>query len=162
VRALTSSQKGAAAESELAAAAIRLGVVVLRPLCEGARYDLVLDTSESLIRVQCKWARRTGGGLTVRTSTCRHTPRGYVRSTYYAFEVDAIGVFSPDTERCYLVPIADVAGRHGVCLRLEPAGNSQEANIRWARDYELARSLGHWPPQRRSWQVALDGGGAPR
>jgi PD-(D/E)XK endonuclease len=56
---LTPSQKGAAAEAEIAAAAIRLDLVVLRPLCDGGRYDLVLDIGNQLLRVQCKWGVTT-------------------------------------------------------------------------------------------------------
>jgi PD-(D/E)XK endonuclease len=51
---LSSTQKGAAAEAEIAAAAIRLGLVVLQPLGDGSRYDLVIDTGQRLLRVQCK------------------------------------------------------------------------------------------------------------
>jgi hypothetical protein len=51
---LTRSQKGAAAEAEIAAAAIRLRLQVLRPLGEGWRYDLVIDIGDKLLRVQCK------------------------------------------------------------------------------------------------------------
>ena len=38
---LSTDQKGAIAESEITAAAIRLGIDVYRPLQEGGRYDLV-------------------------------------------------------------------------------------------------------------------------
>jgi hypothetical protein len=60
---LTPSQKGAAAEAALTAAAVELGFVVLRPLCEGGRYDLILDLEPELVRVQCKCARCSGGAL---------------------------------------------------------------------------------------------------
>src|SRR5580704_1809161 len=49
---LGTSQKGAAAEAEIAAAAIRLDLVVLRPLGDGGRYDLAIDTRPRLLRVQ--------------------------------------------------------------------------------------------------------------
>jgi hypothetical protein len=138
---LTSSQKGAAAEAEIAAAAIRLGMVVLRPLCDGGRYDLVIDTGARLLRVQCKWASLRGCVLSARTTTSRHTPRGYLRSTYTATEVDAIAAYSPDTARCYLIPIEDVEGRAEISLRLGPTRNNQALGVRWARDHELAVAL---------------------
>jgi hypothetical protein len=53
---LTPSQKGAIAEAAVSAAAVELGFVVLRPLCEGSRYDLVIDLAPRLLRVQCKFA----------------------------------------------------------------------------------------------------------
>src|ERR1039458_614405 len=54
---LTPSQKGAAAEAAITAAVIQLGLTVLRPLCEGRRYDLVVDLEPRLLRVQCKLGR---------------------------------------------------------------------------------------------------------
>ena len=43
MRNLTPSQKGAAAEAAITAAVIGLGLTVLRPLCEGRRYDLIVS-----------------------------------------------------------------------------------------------------------------------
>jgi PD-(D/E)XK endonuclease len=84
----------------------------------------------------------------VRCITSRHTPRGYLRSTDSADEIDAIAAYSPDTGACYLIPIAEVDGHSTVSLRLAPTANNQALNVRWARDYDLATSL------RRSWGVA--------
>jgi hypothetical protein len=149
VRALTPSQKGAVAEARVTAAAIELGLTVLRPLCEGRRYDLVIDLGGSLLRVQCKWASRQGSVLCVRCITSRHTPRGYRRTTYSAGEVDAIAAYAPGPGACYLIPIKEADGRSTLSLRLAPTVNKQSANVRWAHDYELECSL------RRNWPVAL-------
>jgi hypothetical protein len=48
-----STIKGAIAEAAITAAAVELGFVVLRPLVEGRRYDLIIDTGPELLRVQC-------------------------------------------------------------------------------------------------------------
>jgi hypothetical protein len=117
---LTPSQKGAAAEAEITAALIRLNLVVLRPMCEGGRYDLAIDTGVEILRVQCKWASRRGNVLTARCITSRHTPRGYLRSTYSAEEIDAIAVYAPDTDRCYLIPVGETEGHVTLSLRLTP------------------------------------------
>jgi PD-(D/E)XK nuclease superfamily protein len=134
---LTPSQKGAVAEAAITAAAIQLGLVVLRPLCEGRRYDLAIDLEPQLLRVQCKLARRHGGVLSVNLQTCRYTPRGYVRTSYAASEIDAVGVYSPYLNRCFLIPIEHAAGRTLIHLRLDPARNNQAERINWARDYEF-------------------------
>jgi PD-(D/E)XK nuclease superfamily protein len=134
---LTPSQKGAAAEAAVTAAAIELGLVVLRPLCEGGRYDLVIDLEPELLRVQCKWAKRLDGVLSVQLSTSRLTPAGYVRTTYTADEVDAIGVYSAELGRCFLIPIEQVARGRAVNLRLDPARNNQAQRVRWANDYRF-------------------------
>ena len=55
---LSTTQRGAVAEAAIALAATKLGIVVLRPLIEGRRYDLVFDTGTRFVRVQCKWVTR--------------------------------------------------------------------------------------------------------
>jgi PD-(D/E)XK endonuclease len=135
---LTSSQKGAAAEAKIAAEAIRLGMEVYRPIAEGGRCDLILGMADSLLRVQCKWAPRVGDVIRVWIRTSRHTPtRGYVQTTYSATEVDALGVYCADLDRCYLLPISLVEGRRAIFLRLAPARNCQKLGIHLAEKYEL-------------------------
>jgi hypothetical protein len=142
VRKLTPSQKGAAAEAAITAAFIQLGYTVLRPLCEGRRYDLIVDLEPALLRVQCKLARRVGGALSIKLETCRFTPRaGYVRSRYSPAEIDAIVAFSPEFGTSYLLPIADLSGRRCMHLRVLPTANNQAHAINWARDYELEPGL---------------------
>jgi len=144
---LTPSQKGAAAEAEVAAAAIRLRLQVLRPLGEGGRYDLAIDIGEKLLRVQCKWASRNGDVLSTRCITSRHTPHGYMRTTYTADEIDAVAAYAPDTDRCYLIPVSEVEGRCVLSLRVAPTRNNQAQLVRWAKDYELENAI------RRYWST---------
>jgi len=157
---LSTSQKGAAAEAEIAAAAIRLGLTVLRPITEGRRYDLALDIGEEIIRVQCKWAPLRGGAIGTRCDTSRHTPRGYRRTTYTQREIDAVAAYSADTDRCYLIPIGEVEGRWELRLRLEPARNGQIRGVRWASDYEFERSLDRNWRTPRELRTASDRGPA--
>jgi len=138
---LTPSQKGAAAEAAIAAAALELGLTVLRPLCEGRRYDLVFDLEPRLLRVQCKLAQRVGNVLAIRLQTCRYTPGGYVHKSYTAAEIDAIGAFSPELRTSYLIPIDEVSARRSINLRLAPARNRQVQDIHWANDYVFASVL---------------------
>jgi hypothetical protein len=74
-------------------------------------------------------------------TSCRATPRGYVRTRYRASEIDAIAAYCHRRRKIYLVPIAHVDGMTAVSLRLRPTGNHQRALIRWAADYELPTSL---------------------
>ena len=134
---LSTNQKGAIAETCITAAAVRLGMQVYRPVVEGGRYDLILDTGGRLIRTQCKWAKRCEGVVVVRTRTSRHTPRGYVRATYSSAEVDGIAAYCDDNGECYFIPIDLVHGRVSVSLRLAPARNNQMVLVHWAADYRL-------------------------
>jgi hypothetical protein len=139
---LTPSQKGAAAEAAITAEAIQLGLTVLRPLCEGRRYDLVIDLEPNLLRVQCELARRLSGVLSVHLQTSRYTPSGgYVTTSYTADEIDAIAAYSPDLHRCFLIPISEASERRALHLRLDPTKNNQAQGIKWARDYEFASGI---------------------
>jgi hypothetical protein len=138
---LTPSQKGAVAEAAIASAAIELGLTVLRPLCEGRRYDLVIDLEPELLRVQCKLARRVRGVLVVGLQTNRRTPGGYVSRSYTAAEIDAVGAYSPELRESFLVPIAALSARRAMQLRLDATRNNQSKGINWARDYALHRVL---------------------
>src|SRR5207302_1528171 len=137
----TPSQKGAVAEAAITSAAIQLGFVVLRPACEGGRYDLAIDMDPALLRVQCKLARRLDGVLSVNLQTCRYTPRGYVRTSYATNEIDAVAAYSPHLNSCFLIPIDEAAGRRVIHLRLDPTKNNQAERIKWARDYEFAEVM---------------------
>lgn len=146
---LTPSQKGAVAEAAITSMVIQLGLTVLRPMSEGRRYDLAIDLEPDLLRVQCKLARSLPGVLSVHLQTCRHTPRGYVRTSYSAAEVDAIAAYSPELHRGFLIPIREVSGRRAIHLRLEPTKNNQAKGIKWARDYELASGIERLRPRPR-------------
>ena len=92
---LTPSQKGAAAEAAVTAAVIELGFTVLRPLCEGQRYDLVVDLRPQLLRLQCKLARLVDGVVWFDSHESL-TPSGYVSTSYGPDEIDAVAVFTPE------------------------------------------------------------------
>ena len=132
-----STRKGAIAEAAIALAATELGFVVLRPLTEGRRYDLVIDIGPRLLRVQCKWARRQGNVVVVKTSTQRLTPAGYVQTTYQPDEIDGIAAYCEGLKRCFYLPIEMAAGRRVFHLRLAPAANNQELAINWAAQHEF-------------------------
>ncbi len=119
----------------------------------------MIDTGPRLLRVQCKWAPRKGAVIVVQTGTCRHTPRGYVRSTYTAEEIDGIGVYCEELNRCYFVPIGDVAGHYVMHLRLAPAANNQEVAVKYAADYEFPGAIAQLGERRHG--MAEAGGSSP-
>ena len=132
-----STLKGAIAEAAITAAAVELGIFVLRPMVEGRRYDLVFDVDHRLYRVQCKWVRRRGAIVQVHLVSSRHTPGGYVRTTYSRDEIDAVAAYCHELKRCYWLPIELVDGKSSISLRLQPAINRQEAAVTYAADHEF-------------------------
>jgi hypothetical protein len=136
---LSTDQQGAIAESAIVHAAIKLGIGVLKPLTDGHRYDLIFDLDSRLVRVQCKWASNRGDVLIVRAYSCRRSREGLVKRGYSAEEIDAIAAYCLDLDRCFLFPVAWLAGRHVIQLRVGPTRNNQRNGINWADDFAFDR-----------------------
>ena len=133
------NQKGAIAEAAVASSATRLGIPVLKPLFEDRRYDLVFETERGLLRVQCKWARRRRNVIDLKARTFRLVSGGgWAQSTYTADEIDAVAVYCPDVDRCYVVPVQDLPPSGCLSLRLTPAKNNQLKGLHSAAEYELS------------------------
>jgi prevent-host-death family protein len=158
---LSTNQKGAIAEAEIAAAAAKLGIPVLRPAQEHGRYDMAFEIGGQLLRVQCKWGafHRQAGVVKVNLSSSWCTPHGYVRSSYLAGEIDLLAVYCGELDRCYLLPSSQVIGRRGIYLRHSPPRNSQRACITLAGDHEFAGAVAQWEERRRG--TAEAGGSSP-
>ncbi len=138
---MTTDQKGAIAEAAIVFEATRLGVDVYRPVAEGGRYDLILDVSSRLLRVQCKWAVRHGEAVLVRPYSCRRTRTGIARRAYTPEQIDAFAAYSLELHRCWFLPIEVFPRSSGIHLRLSPARNNQRIGINWADDFDFAAKL---------------------
>jgi hypothetical protein len=138
---LTTDQKGAIAESAIAAAAIRLGIGVYRPLVEGGRYDLILEAGSRLLRTQCKWVSRRGSVLVVRCYSSRRAREGLRKRMYTAAEVDLIAGYCDELHRCFAVPAHRFDVRTELQLRLVPCRNNQRRGINWADEFDFGARL---------------------
>jgi hypothetical protein len=138
---MTTNQKGSIAEAAIALAALKLGVEVYRPVAEGGRFDMILAPGAKLIRLQCKWASRRGEVLIVSCQSARRCAEGFIRRRYTAEEVDAIGAYNLELDRCFLIPIALVEHRPEITLRLSPCRNNQQRRVNWANNFDLAATL---------------------
>jgi prevent-host-death family protein len=152
---LTPNQKGAIAEAAIEKEAVKLGLVVARPNLD-ARYDLIFDTGESLLRVQCKWGNLSTRECVVKvnlvSSWC--TPTGYARSTYQAGEVDLFAVYCHELDSCYLLEAAGLAGRRAIHLRLSEPRNSQRACVNLASDFAFDGAIAQSEERLRGTQEA--------
>ena len=138
---LTTDQKGAIAESAIAAAAIRLGLGVYRPLVEGGRYHLILEAASTLLRTQCKWVPRHGDVLVVRCYSCRRAREGLRKRAYTSSEVDLIAGYCEELDRCFALPASRFDGRIEIQLRLVPSRNNQRRGINWADEFDFGARL---------------------
>jgi hypothetical protein len=133
---LTTNQKGAIAELAVMREAMRHGIEIYRPVVEGGRSDFILGFGSALVRVQCKWATRVGNVVAVRLhSSRRRTGGGHIRTSYSVQEIDVIAAYCAELDQCYYLPMALVADRRQISLRLAPAKNNQKAGLKWAQRY---------------------------
>lgn len=137
---LTTTQMGWVAETAVIHECAKIGVPVAKPL-DDQRYDLVLDLGSRFLRVQCKWSRRVGDVVVIRTRTCRRAREGLIHRGYAPGEIDAIAAYCPDNATSYLLPVELSVRRTAVQLRLEPTKNNQSCGIRWAREFEFRATL---------------------
>ena len=132
---------------------VQAGKQVLTPFVENVRYDLAIDEGDRFVRVQCKTGRlRKGVVIFAACSSTYHHPANQGTRVYaynYRGEADVFGVYCPETDAVYLVPVDEVGLRRG-SLRVEPTLNSQSKRIRWASGFELhPAGLAH-PVEQRS------------
>lgn len=126
------SVKGDIAVAHVLSALVRAGKRILIPFSEGSRYDLAIDHDGRLERVQCKHGNLNKDTITFLVAS--NDGRSGWRS-YSSDEIDSFGVYCPDTERCYLVPI-DICPKTTCSLRLKPGHNNGHPQ-RMAEDYEI-------------------------
>ncbi len=96
------------------------------------RYDLVI-LRDRWQRVQIKTGKLAAGCIAF--NTCSNA-EGVGRPVGYTGFADAIGIYAPELDRSFLIPLAECP-RGNARLRVEPARNNQQARLRWADDYAL-------------------------
>lgn len=127
---------GDVTEMEVATALLRRGRKLLRPISAAARYDLVIDNEDgTFIRVQCKTGRLREGRVEFRLySVSGHRTQG----VGYRSQVDAYGVYCPQIDAIYLVPVTAISACGAIAtLRVEPARNGQTRGVRQAADFTI-------------------------
>ena len=130
---------GDTSEAMVIARLVQAGKMVLLPFGENQRYDLVLDEGTEFVRVQCKTGKLRQGAILFNTCSVAYQRKDLGFRAYhvdYIGAADLFGVYCPETDAVYLVPVNEVGNRAGT-LRVEPTRNGQAKKIRWAKDYRL-------------------------
>jgi len=116
---------------------------VLLPFGENQRYDLVAEKNGAFLRVQCKTGRLRNGVIKFPCCSINYehpTPRKGFYARDYRGSADLFGVYCPENDAVYLVPVYEVGRKEG-CLRVDPTKNHQSERIRWAIDFEVKPGL---------------------
>src|SRR5215210_684877 len=143
--------KGNSSEAVVLAAYIQAGFLVSLPFGGGAAYDLIVDTSARLIKVQVKTGTLQTGCIVYNAR--RHRGSKYnTFSSYKEGELDVFAVWCPGNKQLYVIPAGHpytVQGR----LRVAETINFQRKKIRWARDYSWEKHLDLLRAQMRAAKI---------
>jgi len=133
-------RKGTISEIYFMAKCLENEWVVADVLGDCERYDCVIDRGNGLERVQIKTANLIKGVLVFPCcSSTYHVPEGSStkhEKQSYRGQIDLFGIYSPDLNKCYIVPV-DKVGFKQATLRVEASKNNQAIGVRWAKDYEI-------------------------
>ena len=150
---MDTNSAGAQTEGRVLAALIKAGYTVAVPFGV-ARYDLIAEMDDGFKRIQCKTGRLRQGAILFKACSLGSSRRpGSYTSVSYVGDADMFGVFCPDTDAVYLVPIEE--SRTEMRLRIAPTSNSQAKGVRWAHDFELvSRETSNGIPLERLQRLA--------
>ncbi|HYT45431.1 MAG TPA: group I intron-associated PD-(D/E)XK endonuclease [Methylomirabilota bacterium] len=129
---------GEISESAIITRFLQLGYKVFIPYGGKQRYDLVIEDEDGQCwRVQCKTGRIQDNGTVVAFDTANHNV-ALKNSQWrpYRGQCNYFAVYCEELNKVYLI-LVDEVGNSRANLRLVPAKNNQEKNVRWAKDYEL-------------------------
>src|SRR5579864_8815593 len=138
-------RKGDISELRVMLALVAAGYRVAIPFGEDQRYELIIEKDNVLSRVQVKTGRLRKG-VVLFNCFSSHTHRGGAACRMYTGEVEYFGVYCPDTDSVYLLPLADIAVQRGT-LRVVPAKHGQTKKMRWANDFLLEPGRDGAPPR---------------
>ena len=138
--AVESIRRGKAAEAAVLAGLIGAGLDVFVPFGDGSPFDLLAVLPYgAVIRIQVKAGRARGGCLVFNTCSTDHG-RG---RRHYRDRADVIAAFVPG--HGVFVMAVDDCPSFLATLRVAPALNNQQANVRMASDHTLARWISSLP-----------------
>ena len=113
--------------------------VVLRPLDDNQRYDLVIHNKENntYFRVQCKTGRLEDGSVRFlcHNSYTPYMKQGITKS--YIDQIDYFAVYCRELDECYLISINEVKNAASFSLRVLPFKSGERVNVKWAKNYIL-------------------------
>ena len=132
---VTSNVKGQLALSKTELRALELGYIPSKPIFD-TRYDLILDDSKTLKRVQVKYAdgkmSNSYGSVRVKLEYKDRKSNIY---TYQKKEVDGLIVYLPKIDKLCFFPTKVFVGKKYLCIRVEPSKNNQKKGILFASEY---------------------------
>src|SRR5690349_7101418 len=97
---------GEITEAIIQARLLQMGCVVLLPHGDNQRYDIVIEKNGIFYRIQCKTGKLYDNKIVKFSTRSTQYHRGG-KSQGYSGQIEYFGVYCPQNDRCYLVPVAD-------------------------------------------------------
>ena len=143
----TSQQKGTITELHCILDFMNLGYRCLKPIDEGAPYDIVVDIGGSkFIRIQCKTAKMAKDVKELNAAFAITTYRQTINTksiTRYKYTKDDVDYFYTwFAGNGYLISIGEATGMY-FRLRYEYPCNNQHKDIHIAKNYEIGTVMQH-------------------
>lgn len=127
---------GNTAEAKVLAKCIEKGWTVLLPFGDIEPYDLVIDRGNGFEKVQVKNAHLNSDRKSITFNAYSLSGRTHNQiATDYIGKADLFGVYFPELDEVYLVPVGNYTTK--VSLRLEKAQRDY-LRIRYAKDFLVA------------------------
>ena len=106
--------------------ALELGVICSRPVKEGTRYDLILDTGKKLYRAQVKYGNGCSSKATGAVQVnLRREIRKEKNRPYSQDEIDVLLIYVPKIDKiCWFGPEVFNA-KSSISIRITPTKNGQ-------------------------------------
>ena len=125
-------------ESKIIHEMVANGYSVSVPFGDNDKYDLIVDTDDTLFRIQCKTAWQNKED-TIRFNThSQTTADGDYREETYEGRIDAFVVRYPPTEQLFWIDIEDATVQK---MELRFKAEIKHPSINWAEAYEFNGTL---------------------
>lgn len=128
--------KGCITEQKCFLKCLENGYQISKPLFDNARYDFILDTGNKLLKIQVKsssW-NEDYTAFTFNGYSQHSIGNGNKRMKYTDNEIDFF--MTEKSGKFYLYP-AEADGFVTKCLRVSSEAKQNNAQIKWAKDYEF-------------------------
>lgn len=124
--------KGDLSEAKVLSELKRFEYKVSIPFGDNLPYDMIVDNDGELEKVQVKHGSYNNGCVKFSTRSANSNTNKCWHENYYG-KADYFGIYSIETDKCYIVPVDD-AGKSSMALRVEEPSTKLD-RINWAKNY---------------------------
>jgi len=111
------------------------------PYGNQAKYDILVDTSKEILRIQCKKSHWADDRNSITFSCCSSTTNTQKTTRHYYTSNDIDYFATCWEDNVYLIPVEECSTTKS--LRITPKTNKTPPNVNMAEDYLVEKILGH-------------------